>query len=253
MPARITAPVSRHLSVTDIDTSTAFYRDVLGFDARPIPQGDGVPAVVEVVSGPARIQLGVGSTAYDSTGAMRPRGAAMLFFETDDLVAVRDAVRTRGGSPSEIEKVNWIKMQMFQIVDPDGHIIWFGKSFQEPDTPKAPMGQLEQFLPELPLSNVPAGIEYYQKVLGFKINYAQATLGVMFRDHVTLLLITRTERHSGIGSCEAYVRDADALYAELVASGANVQGEPVSHPWGLRDFHVLDLEGNRLTFAQPFE
>lgn len=49
------------------------------------------------------------------------------------------------------------------------------------------------------------------------------------------------------------MRDADALYAELAARGANVQGEPVSHPWGLRDFRVLDFEGNRITFAQPFE
>ncbi len=48
-------------------------------------------------------------------------------------------------------------------------------------------------------------------------------------------------------------RDADAVHAELVAKGANVQGTPVSHPWGLRDFQVLDLEGNRITFGQPFE
>jgi hypothetical protein len=36
-------------------------------------------------------------------------------------------------------------------------------------------------------------------------------------------------------------------------SVADVQGEPVSHPWGLRDFQVLDLEGNRVTLGQPFE
>jgi hypothetical protein len=28
---------------------------------------------------------------------------------------------------------------------------------------------------------------------------------------------------------------------------------PVSRPWGLREFHVEDLEGNQLTFGQPFE
>jgi len=32
-----------------------------------------------------------------------------------------------------------------------------------------------------------------------------------------------------------------------------VLGEPESHPWGLRDFVVLDPEGNELTFGQPFE
>jgi uncharacterized glyoxalase superfamily protein PhnB len=49
------------------------------------------------------------------------------------------------------------------------------------------------------------------------------------------------------------VNDADTLYAELRFKGANVQGEPISHPWGLREFFVLDPEGNQITFGQPFE
>jgi uncharacterized glyoxalase superfamily protein PhnB len=49
------------------------------------------------------------------------------------------------------------------------------------------------------------------------------------------------------------VEDADSLHAELSAKGANVAGAPVSQPWGLRTFAVNDLEGNRITFAQPFE
>jgi len=55
-------------------------------------------------------------------------------------------------------------------------------------------------------------------------------------------------KHTGNGSCHVYIRDADALYAELLSKGANVQGEPLSRPWGFRDFAVLDLEGNRITF-----
>ena len=74
----------------------------------------------------------------------------------------------------------------------------------------------------------------------------------MDRDDNTILLIVRTGRHSGIGSCYVYLRDADALHAELLAKGANVQGEPISYPWGLRDFRVLDLAGNRMTFGQTF-
>jgi uncharacterized glyoxalase superfamily protein PhnB len=112
---------------------------------------------------------------------------------------------------------------------------------------------LRSIMPELPLDDVPAGVAYYRDVLGFQVNYQQHDLGVMDRDAVRLLLIARTERHKGIASACVYVEDADALHAELRAKGANVQGEPVSHPWGLREFHVLDLESNRITFAQPFE
>ena len=75
----------------------------------------------------------------------------------------------------------------------------------------------------------------------------------MDRDAITVLLLARTDEHKGIGSCEVYVSDADALYQELLARGARVLGPPVSHPWGRRDFRVTDPEGNRITFAQPFE
>lgn len=76
---------------------------------------------------------------------------------------------------------------------------------------------------------------------------------MMYRDAITVLLIQRTEQHKGIGSFEVYVEDADTLYEELTAKGAKLDGAPVSHPWGLRDFRAVDLEGNRITFAQTFE
>jgi uncharacterized glyoxalase superfamily protein PhnB len=105
----------------------------------------------------------------------------------------------------------------------------------------------------MPFDDVGAAVAHYRDALGFSINYQQADLGVMERDEITVLLISRTSRHAGIGSFEVYLADADALHAELTARGANVQGEPVSRAWGLRDFQVLDVEGNRITFAQRFE
>ncbi|MEP6690577.1 MAG: VOC family protein, partial [Gemmatimonadaceae bacterium] len=105
----------------------------------------------------------------------------------------------------------------------------------------------------MPLDDVAAGVAHYRDVLGFHVNYAQDDIGIMDRDSVTVALIARTARHTGIGSFYVYVRDADALHAELRASGANVVGEPVSMPWGLRQFHVLDLAGNQITFGQAFE
>jgi len=59
-------------------------------------------------------------------------------------------------------------------------------------------------------------------------------------------------QHKGIGSCKVYVSDADALYEEFLAKGACVL-PPVSHPCGLHDFRVIDVEGNRITFAQTSE
>src|SRR5687768_15299789 len=90
---------------------------------------------------------------------------------------------------------------------------------------------LERIMPELPFSDVAAGVAHYRDVLGFKVNYQQHDIGVMDRDGVRLLLIARTQRHNGIGSCYVYVADADALHTELVSKGANVQGQPISRPW----------------------
>ncbi len=112
---------------------------------------------------------------------------------------------------------------------------------------------LEKIMPELPLNDVTAGVAYYRDVLGFSVNFENGEIGVMDRDAARILLIARTERHTGIGSCYVYVADADALHAELMGKRAGVQGEPVSRPWGLREFEVLDPEGNRITFGQPFE
>ncbi len=250
---QIISPISRSLAVSDMPTSLAFYRNILGFELTPPHSPAPSPSQAELISGPARIQLTVADTAVDSTGQSRPRGTAMLFLETDDVAAMRSALIARGGLPGELEKVNWIKMQMFAIHDPDGHTIWFGQSFEGPSHAKDPNRQLRKALPELPLENVAAGVAYYRDFLGFRINYAQADIGVMDRDDVTLILIARSEKHTGIGSCYIYIHDADALHAELVAKGANVLAKPVSHPWGLREFAVLDLEGNQIKFGQPFE
>lgn len=240
----------RFLVVSEPTTSIAFYADFLGFREEAVRGDYGPLAVAELVHGAARLQL----VAHEA-GAETP--PIILFFVTDDVAGMREAIRARGGSPSELENVNWIKMRMFEVRDPDGHVLWFGQSFQEPDDgvdsqPRAAR-QCRTIMPELPLDNVPAGVAYYREVLGFSVNYAQHDIGVMDRDDVRLLLIARSPSHAGIGSCYVYVRDADALHAELAAKGANVQGEPVSQPWGLRELHVLDPEGNRIGFGQTFE
>jgi catechol 2,3-dioxygenase-like lactoylglutathione lyase family enzyme len=241
--ASIIAPVSRHLDVTDVARTVAYYRDVLGFTvAKADADADG-PA--EVTSGPARITL----------GSPNPRASgerSILFFEVDDTSGMRSVLAARGAKPTAAEDVNWIKMRMFEVRDPDGNAIWFGRSFNQPGE-NVERRALRKVMPELPFTDVPAAVAYYRDVLGFSINYQQHDIGVMDRDGQRLLLIERTAHHTGIGSCSFYVFDADALHAELVASGAHVQGEPVSYPWGLREFKVLDLEDNRLSFAQTFE
>jgi catechol 2,3-dioxygenase-like lactoylglutathione lyase family enzyme len=244
---QITAPVSRRLGTRDVERTVAFWRDILGFEVSEQSEDGGV----EVRSGRARIHFGEFDAAPDFSKEGSP-GSAIVFFDTDDVAAMQAAIRRRGGQPSDLEKVNWIKRSVFEVRDPDGHVIWFGQSYHQ-KSPDQPRRMMSRIMPELPCDDVPGSVKHYRDVLGFGVNYEQGDLGVMDRDEVRLLLIARSPQHSGIGSVSFYVRDVDALYAELVRSGADVQGEPVSQPWGLREFSVLDPSRNRLTFAQTFE
>src|SRR5262249_44839702 len=181
----ITNPVMRILGSGDPANTTAFYREILGFQ---VVEKDGA---LEAEYGPARIRFGADDYPPSEWEQPLPRGSASLFFETDDITAMHEAIRGRGGEPSAIEKVNWIKFQMFEIRDPDGHTLWFGQSYNQPDaSPKSEM--MQQALPELPFDDVHAAVRYYHDVLGFGINYQQDDLGVMFRDRITVLLIPRT-------------------------------------------------------------
>lgn len=244
---RITAPVSRDLRTANIAGVLRFWTKVLGFQEGSTAD-DGT---VDLISGQARIRLSVpdGPSGSAEEGS---RGSAIVFFETDDVQAMQAGIRRRGGNPSGLEKVNGIKMQMFQIQDPDGHVIWFGQSFHA-DSPARSRSMLTTVMPELPMDDVSAGVRHYRDVLGFSVNYEQHNIGVLDRDAIRILLIARTPQHTGIGSAYFYVRDVDRLYSELLEKSANVQGEPVSQPWGLREFSVLDIERNRLTFGQTFE
>lgn len=231
---KIVAPVMRHLGVADPGKSAAYYRDVLGFEVGDSGEG------VEMTQGPARIVL--------EAGFERP---AVVFFAVDDVKAMHGRVAGGGGQPTRPERANFIKYEMFSVADLDGHTLWFGESYQQPDKERERV--FWKGLPELPFDEVAAAVAYYRDVLGFSINYQQGDLGVMDRGEVTVLLIQRTEQHKGIGSAYFYVADADAVYAEWKAKGAKLLGEPVSRPWGLREFEALDLEGNRLRIGQPFE
>ena len=113
----LTSPVSRHLDVTDAAHSIAFYRDVLGFD---VSRNASPEHVAELTLGPARITLG--RVARPTDGGERN----IVFFGVADVDATHDLLRARGAAPSAPENVNWIKLRMFEVRDPDGNTLWFG-------------------------------------------------------------------------------------------------------------------------------
>src|SRR6478672_3541106 len=104
------------------------------------------------------------------------------------------------------------------------------------------------------VSDVPTSIKHYHNALGFNVTfeYGSPTLyACLCRDEVVLHLLAASETnrlpgHSGI--C-VFVRDVDNVHAELTRRGANVIKPPQNYDYGMRDFDVVDPDGNHLVFG----
>ena len=66
-------------------------------------------AAAEVNRGPVRIQF-----ILEKGVEVREE---ILFFQASDVSALRNTFAERGLNPSHLEKVNWIKMEMFEVRD----------------------------------------------------------------------------------------------------------------------------------------
>jgi uncharacterized glyoxalase superfamily protein PhnB len=104
------------------------------------------------------------------------------------------------------------------------------------------------------VADIAASAVYYRDVLGFDVafEYGDPTFYAGFcRDEVSLHL--RAARApdwvAGQGAICIFVDDVDELYEQLAARGARVVKPPQDYDYGMRDFDVVDLDGNQLTFG----
>lgn len=104
------------------------------------------------------------------------------------------------------------------------------------------------------VSDIAASLAYYRDVLGFEVTFeygAPLSYACLCRDVVALHLLAaaRTKRLPGQGGLCIFVRDVDQLYAELSGRGARPINRPEDRDYGMRDFDIVDADGNQLTFG----
>jgi uncharacterized glyoxalase superfamily protein PhnB len=115
------------------------------------------------------------------------------------------------------------------------------------------MNRFQGSIPILSVKDVAASIRYYVDRLGFKKHWEWGdppTFAAITRDAVEIYLCKDTQGHPGTWVYVA-VEDVDALYAEFLASGAEIRQPPTNLPWHMRELNVADPDGHRLRFGTP--
>ena len=105
------------------------------------------------------------------------------------------------------------------------------------------------------VSDIASSVEHYCDRLGFAVTFEYGKpvfYACLCRDEVALHLLAaqQTTRIPGNGGICVFVRDVDALHTDLVARKANLINAPEDRDYGMRDFDVVDLDGNQLTFGK---
>lgn len=126
-------------------------------------------------------------------------------------------------------------------------------------------------VPVLPVSHTQKASDFYAERLGFGIGHADSGYAVMIRDKIEIHLwcandetwkgrdghpvISGAESFlAGTASARLFTTDIDALFAEMRDKDVIHPNGPLQDkPYGLREFAVLDLDGNLLTFFQPLD
>jgi uncharacterized glyoxalase superfamily protein PhnB len=103
--------------------------------------------------------------------------------------------------------------------------------------------------PELPVADVERAQRHYRDALGFEVGWLHSgkEIGAVSRDDVAIFFRRRSEPFEPAVH-RVFAADLDATYEELRSRGARIVEPLAVKPWGLRQFTVEDVDGNRFYF-----
>lgn len=106
-------------------------------------------------------------------------------------------------------------------------------------------------VPVLPFQDGAATIAFY-KAFGFDVNDNWKEYLMMKRDEIELHFWKCDDRHIAENSgCYLRVRDIEPLYKECLSLGiVHPNGPLKDHPWRMREFSILDNNGNCLRIGE---
>lgn len=109
--------------------------------------------------------------------------------------------------------------------------------------------ELFSAIPVLPVRDLAAGLDFYERRLGFERAFEYGPYAGVVRGGIEIHL---SQEDAPPVTCRIDTRGVDALYEELQKQDVIHPEEPVeTKPWGMRQFSAVDPSGNRITFAEP--
>jgi DNA-binding transcriptional MerR regulator len=121
-----------------------------------------------------------------------------------------------------------------------------------PMTTQTDSATLQRAIPVLASLDLDATQRFYRDRLGFEALFRYPDYAISGRDDVQVhFWLTDDPAIPEATSCRIDVTGIDALHAELSAAGVvHPNGPLTEQPWGMREFAVLDGDGNLLKFAE---
>ena len=116
-------------------------------------------------------------------------------------------------------------------------------------------GQMSCARPILNVSSLEQSQHYYRDVLGFTVDWdwgEPPSFGSVSRDHVTIFMCEGCQGTPGAWMM-VFTPNVDALHEEFQARGAKIRMAPTNMPWGLRELHITDPDGNVIRFGHSTE
>jgi DNA-binding transcriptional MerR regulator len=209
---------------------------------------------------------------YQSQGVLEPAvvdpGSGYRYYAAAQVpIAVRIGLLRRAGislteiaaflaTPAEDQINSWRRDLEAEIVERRQLLDHVARTLDSTEVTPMPTdpsrAQLRSAIPVLASLDIEATQRFYADKLGFAAGVRYPDYGIVERDSVQIhFWLTDDADIPRATSCRVDVDGVDQLYEELNASGVvHPNGQLTNQPWGLREFAVLDGDGNMIKFGQ---
>lgn len=111
--------------------------------------------------------------------------------------------------------------------------------------------RLQSAIPKLASLDLARTLEYYDRI-GFAAEKVGEDYGIARRDDIEIhFWLCDDPEIPKMTACRVNVQNLDALADELERLQVlSTHGRPRLQPWGLRECHLIDVDGNLITFAE---